>query len=44
MGATYVGAEIIGKLVDVLEMNPIEFFRRPARWLEGRADRASRDV
>ena len=28
---TYVGLEIIGKLADVLEVDPVEFFRRPAR-------------
>jgi transcriptional regulator with XRE-family HTH domain len=28
---TYVGLEIVGKLADVLEVDPIEFFRRPAR-------------
>ncbi|MCP3462134.1 helix-turn-helix domain-containing protein [Bradyrhizobium sp. CCGUVB23] len=29
--ATYVGLEIIGKLADVLEVDPVEFFRRPSR-------------
>jgi transcriptional regulator with XRE-family HTH domain len=28
---TYVGLEIIGKLADVLEVDPVEFFRRPSR-------------
>ena len=28
---TYVGLEIIGKLADVLGVDPIEFFRRPSR-------------
>ena len=28
---TYVGLEIIGKLADVLEVDPAEFFRRPSR-------------
>ncbi|MGJ4902314.1 helix-turn-helix domain-containing protein [Bradyrhizobium sp. HKCCYLS2058] len=28
---TYVGLEIIGKLADVLEVEPAEFFRRPTR-------------
>jgi len=28
---TYVGLEIIGKLADVLEVDPVEFFRRPVR-------------
>lgn len=28
---TYVGLEIIGKLAEVLEVDPAEFFRRPAR-------------
>ncbi len=28
---TYVGLEIVGKLADVLGVDPIEFFRRPAR-------------
>jgi len=28
---TYVGLEIVGKLAEVLEADPIEFFRRPAR-------------
>jgi transcriptional regulator with XRE-family HTH domain len=28
---TYVGLEIVGKLADVLEVDPVEFFRRPAR-------------
>lgn len=35
---TYVGLEIIGKLADVLEVDPIEFFRRPARGARKRAD------
>jgi transcriptional regulator with XRE-family HTH domain len=29
--ATYVGLEIVGKLADVLEVDPVEFFRRPTR-------------
>jgi hypothetical protein len=28
---THVGLEIIGKLADVLEVDPAEFFRRPSR-------------
>jgi transcriptional regulator with XRE-family HTH domain len=28
---TYVGLEIVGKLAEVLEVDPIEFFRRPTR-------------
>jgi hypothetical protein len=28
---TYVGLEIVGKLADVLGVNPAEFFRRPVR-------------
>ena len=28
---TYVGLEIVGKLADVLGVDPIEFFRRPSR-------------
>jgi transcriptional regulator with XRE-family HTH domain len=28
---TYVGVEIVGKLADVLEVDPVEFFRRPTR-------------
>ncbi|MEZ0058113.1 transcriptional regulator with XRE-family HTH domain [Bradyrhizobium elkanii] len=28
---TWVGLEIIGKLADVLEVDAVEFFRRPAR-------------
>ena len=28
---TYVGLEIIGKLADVLGVDPAEFFRRPTR-------------
>ena len=28
---TYVGLEIVGKLADVLEVDPLEFFRRPTR-------------
>jgi transcriptional regulator with XRE-family HTH domain len=30
-GVTYVGLEIIGKLADVLDVDPAEFFRRPTR-------------
>ena len=30
-GVTYVGLEIIGKLAEVLEVDPAEFFRRPTR-------------
>jgi transcriptional regulator with XRE-family HTH domain len=30
-GVTYVGLEIIGRLADVLEVDPAEFFRRPVR-------------
>ena len=30
-GVTHVGLEIIGKLADVLEVDPAEFFRRPTR-------------
>jgi transcriptional regulator with XRE-family HTH domain len=30
-GVTYVGLEIIGKLADVLEVEPTEFFRPPAK-------------
>jgi transcriptional regulator with XRE-family HTH domain len=30
-GVTYVGLEIVGKLAGVLEVDPIEFFRRPSR-------------
>lgn len=30
-GVTHVGLEIIGKLADVLEVDPAEFFRRPVR-------------
>ena len=28
---TYVGLEIIGRLAEVLEVDPVEFFRRPSR-------------
>jgi transcriptional regulator with XRE-family HTH domain len=28
---TYVGLEIIGKLAEVLEVDPAEFFKKPAR-------------
>jgi transcriptional regulator with XRE-family HTH domain len=28
---TYVGLEIVGELAEVLEVDPIEFFRRPTR-------------
>ena len=28
---TWVGLEIIGKLADVLDVDPVEFFRRPPR-------------
>jgi len=28
---TYVGLEIIGKLATILEVDPVEFFRRPSR-------------
>ncbi len=28
---TYVGLEIIGRLAEVLEVDPAEFFRRPTR-------------
>jgi hypothetical protein len=35
---TYVGLEIIGKLADVLEVDPIEFFRRPVREPRKRVD------
>jgi transcriptional regulator with XRE-family HTH domain len=28
---TYVGLEIIGKLAAILEVDPVEFFRRPTR-------------
>jgi transcriptional regulator with XRE-family HTH domain len=30
-GVTYVGLEIVGKLAEVLEVDPAEFFRRPVR-------------
>ena len=30
-GVTHVGLEIIGRLADVLEVDPSEFFRRPNR-------------
>jgi transcriptional regulator with XRE-family HTH domain len=36
--ATYVGLEIIGKLADVLGMDPVEFFRRPSRTGRRKAD------
>jgi transcriptional regulator with XRE-family HTH domain len=28
---TYVGLEIIGKLASILDVDPVEFFRRPSR-------------
>jgi transcriptional regulator with XRE-family HTH domain len=28
---TYVGLEIVGKLAEVLEVDPVDFFRRPTR-------------
>jgi transcriptional regulator with XRE-family HTH domain len=28
---TYVGLEIIGKLATILEVDPVEFFRRPSK-------------
>ena len=28
---TYVGLEIVGKLADVLGVDPVEFFRKPTR-------------
>ena len=28
---TYVGLEIVGELADVLDVDPVEFFRRPGR-------------
>jgi transcriptional regulator with XRE-family HTH domain len=28
---TYVGLEIVGKLAEVLEVDPAEFFKKPAR-------------
>jgi hypothetical protein len=28
---TYVGLEITGRLADVLEVDPAEFFRKPVR-------------
>jgi transcriptional regulator with XRE-family HTH domain len=28
---TYVGLEIVGKLAEVLEVDPVEFFRKPPR-------------
>lgn len=34
-GSTYVGLEIIGKLADVLEVDPAEFLRRPVRKKRG---------
>ena len=30
-GVTHVGLEIIGRLADVLEVDPAEFFRKPTR-------------
>jgi transcriptional regulator with XRE-family HTH domain len=30
-GVTHVGLEIIGRLAEVLEVDPAEFFRKPAR-------------
>jgi transcriptional regulator with XRE-family HTH domain len=30
-GVTHVGLEIIGKLAEVLEVDPVEFFRKPVR-------------
>jgi transcriptional regulator with XRE-family HTH domain len=30
-GVTHIGLEIIGKLAEVLEVDPAEFFRRPTR-------------
>jgi len=33
---TYVGLEIIGKLADILDVDPAEFFKRPMR---GRRER-----
>jgi transcriptional regulator with XRE-family HTH domain len=30
-GVTYVGLEIIGRLADVLAVDPAEFFQRPSR-------------
>ncbi len=27
---TFVGLEIVGKLADVLEVDPVEFFKKPA--------------
>lgn len=30
-GVTYVGLEIIGKLADVFDFEPIEFLKRPAK-------------
>jgi transcriptional regulator with XRE-family HTH domain len=34
-GSTYVGLEIIGKLADVLEVDPAEFLKRPVRKKRG---------
>jgi len=35
-GSTYVGLEIIGKLADVLEIDPVEFFKKvPKRTSRG---------
>lgn len=34
-GVTFVGLEIIGKLADVLGVDPAEFFRRPGRARSG---------
>lgn len=28
---TYVGLEIVGKLAEALEVDPVEFFRKPGR-------------
>lgn len=30
-GSTYAGLEIVGKLADALEVDPIEFFKKPDR-------------
>ncbi len=38
-GVTYVGLEIIGKLADVLETDPAEFFRKPQKRVR-KTDRA----
>ena len=40
-GVSYVGLEIIGKLADVLDVEPAEFLRLPAA-KRGRVPRASR--